>query len=109
MLWWGGASDSAGIVTGLRSANVPVRVMTEDDIDDVASAASDVVWVADRDFVRGLERKIIVCLDIFGLDDLLVRLHALSRCTSQLVIVSHSRQTSHADRSRTADSDLSQD
>ncbi|XP_025107255.1 uncharacterized protein LOC112571998 isoform X2 [Pomacea canaliculata] len=111
VLWWGGASDSAGIVTGLRSANVPVRVMMADDIDDVASAVSDVVWVADRDFVRGLERKVIVCLEIFGLDDLLLRLHALSRCTSQLVIVSHSPrpQTSHADRSRTADSDLSQD
>ncbi|XP_025107949.1 uncharacterized protein LOC112572468 isoform X1 [Pomacea canaliculata] len=78
------------IWSGLMSECVPVQAMAQENIDDVATAASDVVWVADYDAVRGLERKVVVILDLHGLENNPVRLHAMSRCTSQLVIVTHS-------------------
>ncbi|XP_025111927.1 uncharacterized protein LOC112574824 [Pomacea canaliculata] len=99
VLYWGTVSDQSGVVTGLHEAGIPVRVMKENDIDDVATARSDVVWVADGDSVRGLERNVVVCL--MSLEDSLFRstelqpynftshrLDHMSRCTSQLVIVS---------------------
>ncbi|XP_025114340.1 uncharacterized protein LOC112576250 [Pomacea canaliculata] len=84
VLCWEPSSDNSGIITGLIEAGIPVRVMKEDDIEDVATARSDVVWVADGCRVQGLERKVVVCL---GCSDLSVTLHNMSRCTSQLVIV----------------------
>ncbi|PVD22584.1 hypothetical protein C0Q70_18402 [Pomacea canaliculata] len=98
VLDWYKVSDNSGVVTGLQEAGIPVRVMNDDDIEDVATARSDVVWVADVDGVRGLERKVIVCLENHVYDSLrskllpqyitTVRLDLMSRCTSQLVIVS---------------------
>ncbi|XP_025099849.1 uncharacterized protein LOC112567365 [Pomacea canaliculata] len=38
-------ADNTGILTALREEGIPVRVMTDDDIEDVATARSDVVWV----------------------------------------------------------------
>ncbi|XP_025078799.1 uncharacterized protein LOC112554936 [Pomacea canaliculata] len=93
-------SDQSGMVTGLQEAGIPVRVMEDDDIEDVATARSDVVWVARGHRVGGLERKVVVCLhygffrskmsqrfnfiSAYSSD----RLYLMSRCTSQLVIVS---------------------
>ncbi|XP_025113553.1 uncharacterized protein LOC112575759 isoform X2 [Pomacea canaliculata] len=77
--------DSCGMVRTLIEAGIPVRVMKDDDMEDVATARSDVVWAAVGDHVLGLERKVVVCpYDVGGS----VRLHLMSRCTSQLVIVS---------------------
>ncbi|XP_025079407.1 uncharacterized protein LOC112555286 [Pomacea canaliculata] len=99
VLYWDYVSDHLGVVTGLQKAGIPVRVMKDDDIDDVVTARSDVVWVASGHRVRGLERKVVVCLedpdyDIFRSKSLQLynfntaRLDLMSRCTSQLVIVS---------------------
>ncbi|XP_025087014.1 uncharacterized protein LOC112559807 [Pomacea canaliculata] len=80
-------SENSGTVKGLKEAGIPVRVMKDEDIEDVATARSDVVWVTRGHYVRGLERKVVVCLvDVDVNAD--VRLHFMSRCTSQLVIVS---------------------
>ncbi|XP_025111920.1 uncharacterized protein LOC112574818 [Pomacea canaliculata] len=84
LLYWRVLSDSSHMMTALREAGIPVRVMKDDDIDDVATARSDVVWVAEGDRVRGLERKVVVCLG--SVDDVDARLQVISRCTSQLVI-----------------------
>ncbi|XP_025113057.1 uncharacterized protein LOC112575409 [Pomacea canaliculata] len=85
VLYWSVVSGQSGVVTGLQEAGIPVRVM-KDDIEDVATARSDVVWVTTGHGVRGLERKVVVCLGDPDYD--LVRLDHMSRCTSQLVIVS---------------------
>ncbi|XP_025112652.1 uncharacterized protein LOC112575196 [Pomacea canaliculata] len=98
VLDWSDISDNWGMVTGLQEAGIPVRVMKDDDIEDVATARSDVVWVTDGRHVRGLERKVVVCLKYNDYDfvksELLPRyirvsprLDLMSRCTSQLVIV----------------------
>ncbi|XP_025113058.1 uncharacterized protein LOC112575410 [Pomacea canaliculata] len=86
VLYWRDDCDNTDMVTVLQEAGIPVRVMTDDDIEDVATARSDVVWVADERRVRGLERKVVVCVN----DNVALsfRLHWISRCTSQLVIVS---------------------
>ncbi|XP_025113139.1 uncharacterized protein LOC112575467 isoform X1 [Pomacea canaliculata] len=108
VLDWGDITESSGMVTGLQEAGIPVRVMKDDDIEDVATARSDVVWVADGRHVRGLERKVVVCLDgpaidlvrsgfrVLSISDISresdrrsSRFDLMSRCTSQLVIVSH--------------------
>ncbi|XP_025111924.1 uncharacterized protein LOC112574821 [Pomacea canaliculata] len=98
VLYWYDGSDQLGVVTGLQEAGIPVRVMTDDDIEDVATARSDVVWMADGDRVHGLERKVVVCVEYphyYSLRSKLLpryltspRLDLMSRCTSQLVIVS---------------------
>ncbi|XP_025082240.1 uncharacterized protein LOC112556946 [Pomacea canaliculata] len=89
VLYWHDVTDQSGVVTGLQEAGIPVRVMQDDDIEDVVTARNDVVWVASGYRVRGLERKVIVCLDNrdYGLFTF-PRLEHMSRCTSQLVIVS---------------------
>ncbi|XP_025111921.1 uncharacterized protein LOC112574819 [Pomacea canaliculata] len=84
LLYWRVLSDSSHMMTALREAGIPVLVMKDDDIDDVATARSDVVWVAEGDRVRGLERKIVVYLG--RVDNVDARLQVISRCTSQLVI-----------------------
>ncbi|XP_025113483.1 uncharacterized protein LOC112575710 [Pomacea canaliculata] len=85
VVWRGDVSDNSGMVTGLRGADIPVRVMKDEDIEDVATARSDVVWVTRENHVRGLERKVVVCVE--SVPDNSSRLHPMSRCTSQLVIV----------------------
>lgn len=95
------SSDNEGIVKGLREASIPVRVMKthdddaatadavddDNDVDDIATARSDVVWVARGRRVPGVERKVVVCLERPGAD-LYVRFFSMSRCSSQLVVVS---------------------
>ncbi|XP_025077351.1 uncharacterized protein LOC112554011 [Pomacea canaliculata] len=83
VVYWSYMTDDSGMVNGLKEAGIPVRVMNYNDIDDVATARSDVVWVTLGYDVSGLERKVVVCLE----DHDTVRFHAMSRCTSQLVIV----------------------
>ncbi|XP_025111876.1 uncharacterized protein LOC112574796 [Pomacea canaliculata] len=92
VLNWYIVFDQSGVVTGLREAGIPVRVMKDDDIEDVATARSDVVWVADGHHVRGLERKVVVCLvSHYGSRSNVSHasggFHSISRCTSQLVTV----------------------
>ncbi|XP_025113059.1 uncharacterized protein LOC112575411 [Pomacea canaliculata] len=100
VLYWCHFSDESGMVIGLQEAGIPVRVMTDDDVEDVATARSDVVWVTHGRRVRGLERKVVVCVENPDYDlhrsELYLgqyhftsaRLDVMSRCTSQLVIVS---------------------
>lgn len=84
-------NEDAAILKNLKEENVPVRVMRYSDIEDVATSRSNFVWVARYQQVRGLERKVVVCLDNY--DDSegvypFIRLHAMSRCSAQLVVVS---------------------
>ncbi|XP_025112337.1 uncharacterized protein LOC112575042 isoform X2 [Pomacea canaliculata] len=96
VLYHDAVSDSAGVVTALRTAGIPVQVkrwMKDDDIKDLVSPRRDVVWVLGGYHVHGLERKVVVCLDPEASSenptmDVGFRLHYMSRCTSQLVIVS---------------------
>ncbi|XP_025078823.1 uncharacterized protein LOC112554954 [Pomacea canaliculata] len=94
VLHWKDVSDQWGVVTELQEAGIPVRVMDHDDIEDVVTARSDVVWVASGHRVRGLERKVVVCLEdpdyyfFRSYSFTSNRLDLMSRCTSQLVIVS---------------------
>ncbi|XP_025112758.1 uncharacterized protein LOC112575254 [Pomacea canaliculata] len=74
------------IAKSLKAAGIPVRVVNDDDIENIATARSNVLWVVNGEFVRGLERKVVVFLESTGV--VFTRLHVLSRCTSQLVIVS---------------------
>lgn len=73
------------MVEGLRKSGIEVQVMKDEDIGKVATADKDVVWMVEGRRVQGLERKVIVCLK--GDNDY-VRLYFMSRCTSQLVVVS---------------------
>lgn len=82
--------EDAAILKNLKDENVPVRVMRNSDIEDVATSRTNVVWVARYQQVRGLERKVVVCLDdkndskgVYPF----IRIHAMSRCSSQLVVV----------------------
>ncbi|XP_025100540.1 uncharacterized protein LOC112567884 [Pomacea canaliculata] len=83
VLHWYNISDDPGMIKGLQEAGIPVQMMKDDDIEDVAMARSDVVWVADGYRVCGLERKVVVCLE----DELISRFSCMSRCTSQLMII----------------------
>lgn len=86
VLYWRDVTDSSGMVTAMKEAGIPVQVMKDDNIQDLAKAHSDVVWMAFGGHARGLERKVVVCLES-GVRS--ARLHRMSRCTSQLVVVSH--------------------
>lgn len=77
-------AEDAGMVMALRNASIPVQVLKDEDIEDVATARSDVVWVANEDIVRGVERKIIIIIE-----NTKVQLHALSRCTEQLMVITN--------------------
>ncbi|XP_025111923.1 uncharacterized protein LOC112574820 [Pomacea canaliculata] len=94
VLDWGDVSDQSGMVRGLQEAGIPVRVMKDDDIEDVATARSDVVWMTCEGRVCGLERKVVVCLEDpddknfkYAISSRLLSSISMSRCTSQLVIV----------------------
>ncbi|XP_025100551.1 uncharacterized protein LOC112567891 [Pomacea canaliculata] len=87
VLDWCDVSDDSGMVKGLKGAGIPVQVMKDDDMEDVATAHSDVVCVTSGDRVCGLERKVVVCLN----DLVTTRMFSMSRCTSQLLIVSKRR------------------
>ncbi|XP_025102717.1 uncharacterized protein LOC112569205 [Pomacea canaliculata] len=90
LLSWNELRENAAILRAMTAADIPVKVMRDSDIGDVATARSDVVWAARQLLVRGLERKVVVC--IHNYDDskgqyVSTRLSAMSRCTSQLVVV----------------------
>lgn len=90
LLSWNELHEDAAILMAMTAAGIPVKVMRDSDIGDVATARSDVVWAARQLLVRGLERKVVVC--IHNYDDskgqyISTRLSAMSRCTSQLVVV----------------------
>ncbi|XP_025112305.1 uncharacterized protein LOC112575029 isoform X2 [Pomacea canaliculata] len=83
---YGGSSyhSNYDFKTSLEDADIPVRVIEkDDDFEDVATARSDVVWFVPGEIIGGLERKVVVCLEPFHDKTLF-----LSRCTSQLVIIS---------------------
>ncbi|XP_025112766.1 uncharacterized protein LOC112575257 [Pomacea canaliculata] len=91
-------TNNSGLVKGLQEAGIPVRVMKDEDIEDVATASSDVVWVVCGDRVRGLERKVVVCMKDIDFETSIFVGHGLqistssrrdlmSRCTSQLMII----------------------
>ncbi|XP_025100822.1 uncharacterized protein LOC112568037 isoform X2 [Pomacea canaliculata] len=82
--------ENLEVVKLLKQKRIPVRVMERDNfINDLATASDDVVWVANGNNVRGLERKVVVCL--MGDNRENIRLCHMARCTSQLVIVDHCR------------------
>ncbi|XP_025112052.1 uncharacterized protein LOC112574902 [Pomacea canaliculata] len=47
VLYWETTSDNSGFVTGMKESRIQVEVMKDDNIADVATTRSDVVWVAD--------------------------------------------------------------
>ncbi|XP_070208000.1 uncharacterized protein [Littorina saxatilis] len=101
-------SRASGVVRGLRDEGLPVCVLGEQDyrhnrarwerdVDDVAVAATDRVTVTHLDCVHGLERRVVVMLpgrhketdegrsdEAIDVDD---RLYAVSRCSTQLIMV----------------------
>ncbi|XP_070203098.1 uncharacterized protein [Littorina saxatilis] len=102
-------SPASGVVQGLKDAGVPVSVLGTQDwlhnrarweraVQDVAVAATDTVTVAYYGWVSGLERRVVAMLqdrdqddddrgvtdEVTDLDD---RLIAVSRCTTQLIMV----------------------
>lgn len=84
---------ACGLIRGLRSAGVPVRVVRWDasSTDDVCSMTRpDEVVAAQVIHVSGLERKVVVWVpsrytDL--LDEEQDRLHTIGRCTGQLIKV----------------------
>ena len=101
-------SPATGVVRGLRDSGLPVCVLGwkemrrdlvawERVLADVALAESDRVTVADYGTVSGLERRVVVWLpgrwqgddDVRFDDDINAhdRLVAVSRCTTQLLVV----------------------
>ena len=101
-------SEASGIVQGLRAARKPVCVLEKIErardraewkkrMDDVAVARTDQVMVTGYRAVGGLERRVVVWLpgrhqrfDAGDSDEEIEardRLYAVSRCTSQLVVV----------------------
>ena len=90
-------SPATGVVRALRHSQMPVCVLERRDragvvaewesrVADVAVARTDEVTVAHWESVQGLERRVVVWLSDLTQDDI-PRLHALSRCTTQLIIV----------------------
>ena len=100
-------SEACGVVRGMRQENVPVRVLGWNDwgrrgqewtvqLAHTVMARTDEVTVADWGVVRGLERRVVVWLpgrdkgDEVETDeavDAQDRLFAVSRCTTQLLVV----------------------
>ena len=88
-------SPASGVVRGLRDEQIPVCVLERSDrtgdmagwerrVANVATAQTDRVTVAHWRSVRGLERRVVVWLTGRYVD---FRVHSLSRCTTQLIIV----------------------
>ncbi|XP_025113055.1 uncharacterized protein LOC112575407 isoform X2 [Pomacea canaliculata] len=79
--------DISGLINGLKNSGIPVEIMKDDNIKDVATACTDVVWVTNTRNVRGLERKVVVVVQESNFDIHNDRLYLMSRCSSKLVIV----------------------
>ena len=93
-------SPASGVVVGLRHAQIPVCVLEyrdrvdvvagwESRVADVAVARTDEVTVAHWESVQGLERRVVVWLTDWPRDVVvdLYSLPAISRCTTQLILV----------------------
>ena len=97
-------SVATGVILGLRAAGLPVCVLERRDrvddvagwesrVADVAVARTDRVTVAHYNSVHGMERRVVVWLaewrKDWGGDPVYLdhRLHGLSRCTTQLVVI----------------------
>lgn len=85
-------SAAKSFAYGLLVAGIPVRVIRKEEfqrhVHDTAVAHSNAVTLTRATHVSGLERKLVVWLsDGDLLTDYVGRLFAMSRCTSQLVIV----------------------
>ncbi|XP_025114015.1 uncharacterized protein LOC112576027 isoform X2 [Pomacea canaliculata] len=92
-------SEEFGIAKAFEEQKIPHRLMKHEDtedmelVKDMATANSDVVWFTKGDLFRGLERKVVVSVEVFDswkkntkFPDY-KRLHNMSRCTSQLIVV----------------------
>lgn len=92
MLYSDDFDDYEKIVEGIKE-RVSLREMRDnlEDFDDISTARSDEVWIVNGDYVRGIERKVIVCLD----DNDKVRLRHMSRCTWQLVLITDGNILDH--------------
>ena len=94
-------SPASGVVVALRHEQIPVCVLEHRDragvvagwesrVADVAVSRTDEVTVAHWRSVQGLERRVVVCLTNWPRDDVvgdLYTLPAISRCTTQLILV----------------------
>ena len=88
------ASDSdSDLTSGIGSGRVVDRAGWERRVADVALSRTDRVTVSESGCVQGLERRVVVCLDewrgcwrVKGVDPLYA-LSAMTRCTTQLIIV----------------------
>lgn len=93
-------SAAMGLVLGLRSCDVPVRVVSSNDevrLRDLVLGSNNVVMVTQTDTVRGLEKKVVFVTMKLDEKDTTVphpksyrdssRLLGASRTTSQLVLM----------------------
>lgn len=90
-----GGGDGVGGSVGGGSVD---RAGWESRVADVAVSRTDRVTVADWRCVQGLERRVVVWLaERERTVSLYYRLNALSRCTSQLIVVDANLPDSDAD------------
>ena len=80
-------SAATGLTRGLTHAVVPVTVVdsrtaTPHQLEDVGAAMTDQVTVTDRWCVSGLERRVVVGVEGWGMAD---RRDCMSRCTGLLM------------------------
>ncbi|KAK7088845.1 uncharacterized protein [Littorina saxatilis] len=87
-------TSASGFLQGLTRTGIPARVLTEgatkEEKKEVATMTGpDQVVVAECRMVSGLERPVVVWVqgDLTSKDEHDGRLHAISRCTSQLIWV----------------------
>nr|KAG5685807.1 hypothetical protein BaRGS_001219 [Batillaria attramentaria] len=84
-------NPACGVLQGLRGAGVPVRVVRSGDVSaakDVAlKTGLDEVIAASSSTVSGLEREVVVWLQVGRYDEEFGRLLAMSRTTGQLIWV----------------------
>ena len=92
--------SASGVVVALRHEQIPVCVLETRDragvvagwesrVADVAVSRTDEVTVAHWGSVQGLERRVVVWMSNRPWDDVVdpFRLSAISRCTTQLILV----------------------
>ena len=105
-------SPASGVVVGLRHEQIPVCVLEhrnragvvagwESRVTEVVEARTDEMTVAHWGSVQGLERPVVVWLVHRPWDDVFdpSRMHAVSRCTTQLITVRPPPDDSHTETS----------
>ncbi|KAK7091343.1 uncharacterized protein [Littorina saxatilis] len=83
-------SQTLRMINRIQANGVPVQILlrpyNDDELRDVALAGSNQVTVSDYQTVSGLERRVVIGTGSAKDErDMLNRLHAMSRCTAQLV------------------------